>query len=151
MTAAIDGRKQTSRTSTHSPKADSIEVKLGTRYGQARQVPIFQVPKLRRALSSRQSGSRTRDHGRRISLPRLRWAAYSPRWSVRPEIFSVARSTPRTGVARIRGLLIHPATKPGGSRRTSPSCRSWCGGRATTACRHSINLKVCRGPAVSCC
>ena len=43
----------------------------------------------RRALSSRQSGSRTGDRDRRISLPSLRRPIYSPRWKVRLEIFSV--------------------------------------------------------------
>ena len=89
------------------------------RYGQARQVPLFQVSKLRRALSSRQSGSRTGDQRRRISLPGLRRAAYSPRRSVLPEIFSVARGPP----PRQRRQSVTRKVTPAGPGSTGDEAR----------------------------
>ena len=94
------------------PKPIAFEAGLGTRYGQSQQFSIFHVPKLRRALSNHQSKSRTGDRGRRISLPGLQRVAYSPRWKVRAEIFSVARRTPPTRL-----------TRPAQSKPTSPSRR----------------------------
>jgi hypothetical protein len=55
VTSCCHSAARAMRASTHSLKADSIEASWGRINGQARQVSIFQVPKLRRALSSRQS------------------------------------------------------------------------------------------------
>jgi hypothetical protein len=98
---------------------DSNHVRGGVHDGEAH----VQLPELQRALSSRQTRSRTGDCQSAVNLPRVWRPAAEPRRTVHPQVFLVEGGCSHSAMAEacphsssVRAAVVYPASPTGEKR-----------------------------------